>query len=137
MRFREWFQEAAQALGPLGQQLMVLRPQIAQAAQSVYDQWDQGEDDYGGICDEIAREVGGIIVSNLQADVEDGGQPGDDHAYVIAYNDTEAYGVDIHPSVYERGGGYVWKKIPDAVFRPEDVDIWPVDIDRASLGAGY
>lgn len=99
---------------------------MAQAAQEIYDSWDQNDPDDGGggICDEIANQISDIIVSTIpDVQIMEGGQDGDDHAFVIAYNDTEAYTVDIPPDVYETGGGYCWQKIPDVQFQPDDVSI--------------
>ena len=56
----------------------------------------------------------------------EGGQEGDEHAYIIVFNDTEAYEVDIPPGVYETGRGYSWKKIEGARIEPENVVINPV-----------
>ena len=56
----------------------------------------------------------------------DGGQDGDDHAYLIVYNDVEAYIVDIPPEVYEEGGGYNWQKKPNVTINAEDVGIEPI-----------
>lgn len=131
MRFREYFQAQD---SPLYQQLSRLRPLMAQAAQLIYDQWDQSGEEgdlqsgFGGICDEISRAIGGVIVENIpDVDITDGGQEGDDHAYLIAYNDTEAFAVDIPPNVYETGGGYSWQKVQGVRFQPNHVLIEPVD----------
>ena len=106
---------------------------MAQAAQLIYDQWDQSGEEgdlqsgFGGICDEISRAIGGVIVENIpDVDITDGGQEGDDHAYLIAYNDTEAFAVDIPPNVYETGGGYSWQKVQSVRFKPNHVLIEPV-----------
>lgn len=128
MRFREFCENQS----ALYQQLYSLRPLMAQAAQTVYNEWDQEDEfcDYGdgGICDEIAREIGGIIVQNIAGvELTDGGMDGDDHAYNIVYNDTEAYAVDIPAHVYERGGGYSWQKIPGVTITADDVVIEAVD----------
>lgn len=53
----------------------------------------------------------------------DGGQDGDDHAYLIVYNDVEAYIVDIPPGVYEEGGGYNWQKKSNVIITASDVII--------------
>lgn len=139
MKFREFFQAQN---SPLYQQLLALRPQMAQAAQEIYDQWDQSgeggdmQSGFGGICDEISQAISGAIVENLAGvDVTEGGQDGDDHAYIIAYNETEAFAVDIPPQVYERGGGYSWQKIEGVRFMPDDVEISP--IDRQWIEPGY
>jgi hypothetical protein len=110
--------------------LEAARPGIAQVAQSIYDEWQQDEDGWdevfggGGICDEIAKEVSSFL---SDIDTTEGGADGDDHAFLIAYDDTEAYEVDIPPGVYEFGGGYVWTKRPNVTITPDDVYIGKVD----------
>jgi len=121
----------------LSAQIGALVPEICSAAQAVYDTWEQDGDGYseefgaGGACDEIASEIGFILSTN-GIDFTDGGQDGDDHAYVIAYNDLEAFEIDIPPGVYERGSGYSWRKVPDVIFEPDHVIINP--IRRQDLG---
>lgn len=110
--------------------LLQLRPQLAAAAQTVYDSWEP-EDEYnefgsGGICDAIANSFGDIL-SHHGIDYTEGGHDGDDHAYLIAYNDKEAYVIDIPYSTYETGGGYSWSKVNDVQFSPDDVTIAEVD----------
>jgi hypothetical protein len=118
--------------------LTMLKPQMAQQAQEVYNEWEQDEEGLdpelggGGICDRITEAIQGVIVENIEADVVEGGEEGSDHSWVIAYNATEACGVDIEPRVYESGSGYNWTKIPDVVFTPEDIDIF--SISRKDLG---
>lgn len=119
--------------GPLYVKLMTLRPQMAFAAQKVYNNWEQDEDGMdpdlggGGICDEVARAISDVIAHNIQnAEFADGGQEGDDHAYMIVYNQQEAYGVDIPCHIYEKGGGYSWQKLPGVHFSPTDIAIWEV-----------
>jgi len=108
-----------------------LTPAMAKAAQAVYDAWNQDEDGMdeefggGGACDEIASEIASIL-AHAGIDTTEGGQDGDDHAYLYAYDDREAFEVDIPPHVYERGSGYSWTKIPGVVFEADDVQITPV-----------
>jgi GNAT superfamily N-acetyltransferase len=117
--------------GNLKSKLMSLRGKLAKAAQKEYDEW-QGEDDpeigNGGICDRVANAMGSVLAS-AGIDTTDGGQDGDDHAYLVAYSDTEAFGVDIPPGTYERGGGYNWTKIEGVTMTANDVEIWPIDRD--------
>lgn len=114
-----------------------VRSQLAAAAQHVYDAWqpndEEGDDEYGfgGICDAVARAMSEVL-SALPVSLIDGGQDGDDHAWIIAYTESEAMGIDIPPSVYETGGGYSWTKIPDVTIQPDDVVFFPIkrsDID--------
>lgn len=119
--------------GPLGLQLISLKPEMANAAQKIVDEWTQDEEGIdcefgsGGACDAISRELSFIISSHLgDANITEGGQDGNDHSWLIVYNDNEAYEVDIPPGVYETGEGYSWKKIEGAKIRQEDVIIEPV-----------
>ena len=118
----------------LKQKLLSLRSKLAEAAQSVLDKWHQDDDGYdeefgeGGACDAISREMSEVVYLNIgNVQITDGGQDGDDHAFIIVYDESEAWAVDIPPSVYETGGGYKWRKIPDARVDPEDIIIWKVD----------
>jgi hypothetical protein len=114
-----------------------LRFEMAEAAQKVYDEWAQdekGDDEElgsGGICDGVAEAIAGVIVSSLQnVETFDGGQEGDDHAWTIAQRDGEAFGVDINQRVYEIGGGYHWKKKPNVIIRPDQVEIFSVPLQE-------
>lgn len=94
---------------------------MAKAAQPIYDDW--ADDEFaGGICDEISNAIGDVL-SAAGIDWTEGGHEGDDHSYAVAYNDTEAYVVDIPYRCYETGGGYSWQKIPDVTFDANDVTI--------------
>ena len=111
----------------LQQRLESLRPQLAAAAQAVYDDWE-GDDDmtlgYGGICDEVSQAMAGVIVGTLEGvEVDDGGQDGDDHAWLVVSDGTDTVEVDIPPGVYETGGGYNWQKIEGVTIAPQDVVI--------------
>ena len=114
----------------LGEDLSGLKGNLASAAQEVYDEWDPSEEGFdikfgsGGICDSVASSMGGVIISESD-DVEifQGGQEGDDHAYLIVRRSGEAYTVDIPPYIYEVGGGYHWEKVPDVRIEPGDVVI--------------
>jgi len=104
--------------------LRALRPEIAQRAQIVYDNWV--EDEGGGICDEIADAISSVL-AHEGIETTEGGHDGDDHAFVIAYDEVSSFAVDVPPQTYEIGGGYSWTKIPDVVFSPNDVIIAQVD----------
>lgn len=114
--------------------LKAIRPGLARAAQKVYDDWEQdceGIDECygaGGICDDVAEALAGVIAMAF-SDVHlyQGGQEGDDHAWTLVRRGQEGYGVDISTGVYESGSGYCWKKKPGIRFKPEDIEIFPVD----------
>ena len=108
--------------------LLALRGRLAEAAQVVVDAWVQDEEGYdvelgqGGACDRVADAMSSVIMEALpDAMIDYGGQDGDDHAFLLVGRDGEVFIVDVPPGVYERGGGYVWRKIPGAVILPEDV----------------
>lgn len=111
---------------PLIHRLGTLRPALARAAQGVYDDWDQGGSDNeyggGGICDNVAQALA-VVVNGALPDVTitDGGQDGDDHAFIVVLTDNEAVAVDIPPGVYEIGGGYNWTKRQGVHIRSTDV----------------
>ena len=102
--------------------LINLRAEIAAAAQSVYDDWIEEQEAGGGICDDIASVISSIL-SHYDINNTSGGHDGDDHAYTIAFNDAEAFIVDIPYDTYEIGGGYNWTKINGVKFSPDDVVI--------------
>src|SRR4051794_31046894 len=125
---------------------MSLRLQMAQAAQGVYDEWQEGEEGFediyagGGICHLIAEAIIDVIGEHIP-DVEAGtAQPscGENHVWALFALGNEGYVVDVPYYVYETGGGYTWEKIPDVEFSAEDVTIDFVNPDdvRATLEEG-
>ena len=106
------------------EQLIALKPEIAAAAQKVYDLWDV---EVGGICDQVADAIMGVVAEHFDVEMDLGGFDGDDHAWVVVRDgDTAVYGIDIPPSLYETGGGYNWRKIEGHVFSPNEVLIWAI-----------
>lgn len=119
--------------------LLQLRPQLAAAAQEQIDAWQQDEEGFdeelggGGCCDRVADAMGNVIGDRLEnVEIHEGGQDGDDHAFLLVYAieppyaDETAYIVDIPPSVYETGSGYSWRKRDGAQVTAGDVVIVPV-----------
>ncbi len=100
-----------------------LRARLAAAAQKVYDDWDENEDEYagGGICHLIADAMvdvlsaAGIEAQSVSAAV------GEVHVFVVAKADDGVFSIDIPPGTYETGGGYTWKKIPGVTIDARDV----------------
>jgi len=120
----------------LGKMIQALRPQLAAAAQSVYDEWEQDADglDFelgsGGICDRISEAMASVIVGSIpDVQIADGGAEGDDHAWLIVHDGRQGYHVDIPAHIYEHGGGYSWTKRPDVKFSPNDVEISQIPAD--------
>lgn len=114
--------------------LLALRPKMVQAAQEILDEWitdEEGMDEEfggGGACDAINMALAGIIAEEMSnINIADGGQEGDDHAYTVVYDSTEAYAVDIPATVYETGGGYSWKKREGIQLELNDISITPIE----------
>jgi hypothetical protein len=125
------------------QMLMALRPQLAAAAQQVYDSWDDAmveELNGGGICQDIAEAIVNVLYSSplskrfrsLQASTVS--QTMDDqHVYVVCAIPTGVYVVDIPPSLYESGGGYSWTKKEGVTFTADYVVIDRLDPNPRSF----
>lgn len=126
-----------EAQSNLVQSIMTARPELAAAAQGVYDQWEQDEEEYdemygaGGICDDIADAMTSVL-SNYHVDSFSLYNESDCHTSVYAYdtNTQECYNVDISPYNYETGTAYTWKKIPNVTFNPNMVTIDYVDYEN-------
>ena len=99
-----------------------LKPLFVQAAQKEYDDWAQDEDGMdevlgtGGICQDIAEKIASILSQHGFDCTTVSQQIGEQHVYVIAKTEDGVYEVDIPPYVYETGGGYNWRKIPNVKF---------------------
>jgi len=129
----------------LSETLELLRPQLAQAAQRVYDQWEQDSEGYdeelggGGICQDIAEAIAGLVheVTEYEAQTIHA-SCGEQHVWVVVYDNDEGYEVDIPYNIYETGGGYNWTKIPDVQFDPTMISISPIDANiLANLKEDY
>lgn len=115
--------------------LTAIKPILAVKAQRAYDQWEQDKDGLdpelgpGGICHEIADAIAdtlnehGIETATISQSI------GEQHVYAVALVTEGIYAVDIPPSVYETGGGYVWKKIPGVLFGAEDIITYLIEKD--------
>ena len=119
-----------------------LRTKFASAAQQVYDDWIQDENDDlngGGICQDIADAIATVVSHNIQT--ADAGvissACGEQHVWCIVTNGQEAYEVDIPYNTYETGGGYSWKKIPNVRFNPNDIAITWIKPEDAKNALEY
>ena len=116
-------------LSEVVESLESLKPLLAQAAQVVYDEWeqnDEGECDMygaGGICQDIAEAMCNILNNNGFECVTVSQQSGEQHVYPIVKNNEGIWIVDIPPYIYETGGGYCWKKISNVKFNQNSIVI--------------
>jgi GNAT superfamily N-acetyltransferase len=112
-------------LAPLCDRLQTLRPQLAAAAnEAIHEfEWEHG----GGACDDVSSALGDVLAEAGLGTLE-GGHDGDDHAWLIAYDEEtrEACGVDVPASVYETGGGYSWQRLEGTSVTPGNVALWPI-----------
>lgn len=110
-----------------------LRPELAEAAKAVYDAWEQGDDGWddelglGGICQDVASamagKLGGLGIEHV---VQVHASVGENHVFLVALLEDGVYSIDIPPSVYETGGGYVWRKRDSAEFPADCVEVFRV-----------
>ncbi len=78
----------------------------------------------GGICQDIADEISTILSSHgIDSTIVNNNGMGDQHVWVVAKLNDGLYEVDIPPHLYERGGGYTWKKLLNIRFTPEFIHI--------------
>lgn len=109
--------------------LDTLSSYFAEAAQSVYDAWEQDEEGhdemygYGGICDDIADKMCDVVsqYTNYQCFTQYNEYECHTSIYVYDIEQKTLIFVDINPFHYETGGGYTWKKTPNVRFTPEMV----------------
>lgn len=132
--FTEWLNENQEPLKSF-EDLKNLVPQIIQAAQQAYDEWEQNEDGHdpelgaGGICQDIATNIAEVLESNGIDSSTVSAQIGDQHVWTIAKLNDGIYNVDIAPQVYEIGSGYNWKKRPNVKFIPDHIHFEKIDND--------
>jgi hypothetical protein len=110
--------------GQTVQKLKALRKNFAARAQEVYDNWEPGEfDEYagGGICQDIADVISDEAIKYGYETTTLSAQVGEQHVWAVVKTDDGIFEVDIPYSIYERGGGYTWHKLPNVQFREGDV----------------
>jgi hypothetical protein len=108
-------------------------PQILARAQRDYDAWDEEDRDTyagGGICHIIADSVCDVL-SDAGIECTSVSCSHEQHVYVAARFAEGVYTIDIPYHIYEQGGGFSWKKLPDVRFEPRDVVFYRVSGDPA------
>ena len=111
--------------------------ELIKAAQSVYDDWDDGlveELNGGGICHLIADEMVNVLSNHGVENVATvSAAIGEQHVYVVAAFEEGVFEIDIPPGVYETGGGYSWSKREDVVFEVGDLVVSCIDGDPSTF----
>ena len=106
--------------------------ELAAAAQAVYDDWMQDDDGMdevygaGGICHDIADRIVSVLSEKGVDAVSVPAAVGENHVFAVAALADGVWSIDIPPNVYEAGGGYVWRKLPDVTFSPEHLDFFRI-----------
>lgn len=111
--------------------LKSILPQLAEAAERVYNAWEQDEEGYsneygtGGICDRVADEMASTydtLRPNTLADWESFTMYKEHQChtdfYVVNHKEKEIIEVGLPPHAYETGGGYTWKKKEEHEIHP-------------------
>ena len=127
----EKLNEAINPNSKLFQTINTLKKDLINAAQKVYNQWEQDEEGHdehygsGGICDDIAEEMCNVISNKTKYCCFHLYNEYDCHTSIYVYDteNKEIYNIDIPPYVYEQGNAYTWKKIPDVQFFERNVTI--------------
>lgn len=121
-------------VGSIPAPLASLAPALARAAQTVYSDWNQvdGWDEElgeGGICQDVASAMVGVLSENgFEHARSVSAAVGENHVFVVALLPGEGiFEIDILPSVYEIGSGYVWRKRQNIVIGDSDVTIARID----------
>lgn len=120
---------------PIAAKLESLRLQFAQAAQKVYDAWDEENVDVyagGGICHYIAEELADVCWKNgITCTTQSSSH--EQHVYAVAVGGDGVFIIDIPYNVYETGAAYSWTKNEGVEFEPLDVVIDQVSFDPRDM----
>jgi hypothetical protein len=112
-----------------------VKKELVAAAQKVYDEWQQdnnGHDEElgsGGICHLIADDLLNVLSNHKIYNCQSVCSNYEQHVYIIGKFEEGVYEIDIPYSIYETGGGFNWKKIPDVVFDGSHISISRLDGD--------
>lgn len=109
------------------------------AAQKEYDEWvvdkdgNDAEVGGGGICHLIADELISALYKNGIHNCQSVCATHEQHVYVVGQFKEGIYEIDIPYSIYETGGGYSWKKIPDITFNRNSIVISRLSSDPGEI----
>jgi hypothetical protein len=107
----------------------IVKDDMVKVAQQQYDDWKQdhnGQDvelGCGGICHLIADDLLSVLYRHKIDNVQSVCSNYEQHVYIVGQFKEGIYEIDIPYNVYETGGGFSWKKIPDVEFNRNDIVI--------------
>jgi hypothetical protein len=107
----------------------IVKDDMVKVAQKQYDDWKQDQNGQdvevggGGICHLIADDLISVLYRHKIDNVQSVCSNYEQHVYIVGQFKEGIYEIDIPYNVYETGGGYSWKKIPDVEFNRNDIVI--------------
>jgi len=107
----------------------IVKDDMVKVAQEQYDAWKQDHDGQdvelgsGGICHLIVEDLISVLYRHKIENVQSVCSNYEQHVYVVGQFKEGIYEIDIPYDVYETGGGFTWKKIPDVQFNRNDIVI--------------
>lgn len=110
---------------------------ILQVSQKEYDDWNEDDiDTYagGGICHLIADSICSVLF-DLDVECSSVSSCHEQHVYVAVKCKEGLFTIDIPYWIYETGGGFNWKKIPDVKFEERDIQFYRVSSDPEEFDA--
>ena len=116
----------------------ILNKMVA-VAQEEYDNWQQDDDGfdeelgYGGICQNIADSMIQVLDLNGIDNAYIANSTCEQHVYIICAFQEGVYQIDIPYHIYESGGGYTWKKLPDIKFDKSHITLDLIDENPSNL----
>jgi hypothetical protein len=126
--------------------LKSILPQLADAAEEVYNNWEQDEEGYsheygyGGICDRVADAMASKYDQLRPSDLIDWEsftmyKEYECHTdfYVVNHKIKEVIEIGLPPHAYETGGGYNWKKNEEHNILPSSFHIGGMYLDYENI----
>lgn len=120
-------------------ELTPILDKLAKAAQKEYDDWVIDKDGYdaevgsGGICHLIADALIDVLSAHRIDRCHTVSSCHEQHVYIVGQFREGVYMIDVPYHIYETGGGFSWKKIPDVTFTGDDIDIRKLDSNPRNL----
>ena len=117
----------------------VIKEELATAAQEVYDGWvqdEEGNDEElgsGGICHLIADTLLDVLYKHGINRSQTVSSCYEQHVYLVGQFREGVFLIDIPYSLYERGGGFTWKKLPGIKFDADYISIELLDRNPRNL----
>ena len=116
-----------------------IKRQLAAAAQKEYDDWVQDADGYndglgrGGICHLIADELIDVLYKHKIYRCYTVSSCHEQHVYVVGQFREGIYLIDVPYHLYETGGGFTWKKLPDIRFDEDYISVTKLDSNPRNI----